>query len=94
MLGAQCVHGAVETGELAARQLLRAHQFHAVREGCGETPQLCVCNGGRRLWDATKFTQPMISCDLCHCWFHGQCVQVDVSTFKDTDDWVCPRCVC
>jgi hypothetical protein len=92
VLGAQCVHGAVETGELAARQLLRVHQFHAVKELAGETPALCVCNGGEHVWDSTRFTQPMISCDQCHRWYHGTCLGIDIAKFHDSDTFVCPKC--
>lgn len=91
VIGAQCVHGAVETGELAARQMLRTHQYH-VSKASGETPKLCVCNGGARVWDAAPFSQPMIECGACHRWFHGPCLGVDITRVSEADEWTCPGC--
>lgn len=87
------MHGALESGEEAARQLLRTHQYHACK-AAGESPRMCICNGGARVWDRTKYAEAMISCDVCQRWYHGSCLGLDVSRYSDRDEFVCPECTC
>ncbi|ANB11771.1 hypothetical protein AWJ20_4593 [Sugiyamaella lignohabitans] len=34
----------------------------------------------------------MVECDVCHEWFHGKCLKVGRSKFKDNERFVCPVC--
>jgi cohesin loading factor subunit SCC2 len=53
-----------------------------------EDPSLskCICGKG---WGTGQSN--MIQCDLCHCWFHNDCMGVDMSKYKE-DSWYCDDC--
>ncbi|EAT32755.1 AAEL015015-PA [Aedes aegypti] len=47
---------------------------------------LCLC---RTPYDDTKF---YVGCDLCHNWFHGDCVGISEEQSKEIDEFVCSEC--
>jgi len=53
-----------------------------------EDPNLskCICGKG---WGTGQ--NNMIQCDLCHCWFHNDCMGVDMNKYKE-DSWYCDDC--
>ena len=34
-----------------------------------------------------------IQCELCICWFHAICGQVDIDTMEEDTKWLCPNCI-
>ena len=53
-----------------------------------EDPSLskCICGKG---WGTGE--KNMIQCDLCHCWFHNDCMGVDLNKYKE-ESWYCDDC--
>jgi hypothetical protein len=47
----------------------------------------CICK--------QPYTQgeDMVACDLCEDWFHGECIDLDLSTLSEDEPWYCPSCL-
>lgn len=69
-LSAQCVHGAVETGETAARQVLRTRDAEVL----GDEARICVCGGRAETWETCYAGDDLIECEgCCGRWLHAGC---------------------
>ena len=86
----QCVHGAVETGYMAADEVLRALTMRAFRDDAGlqdaldgcldGSPIICKC---RSLFDPCRV---MVRCSGCAMHYHDDCVGVLCSGDNGIDD--------
>lgn len=46
----------------------------------------CIC---KTSYDSSKY---MVGCDICHNWFHIECLGLDEETVQKKKSWVCKEC--
>jgi hypothetical protein len=90
LLNQQCVHGAANTGILAANKIRAAFGLKecAMPFPLQNDSELDRCATCDKAWDTE---QPLIQCEKCDRWYHQECQNLSIA--DKPHDWCCIKCM-